>query len=388
MGKEDCMYSFDEVVERRGTQCEKWDSVAGDSTPMWVADMDFPAPPAVLKALRERTEHGVFGYGITEDLPPVIAKWIHEEYGLAVDGSWIVLLPGTVPVLAAASHLREGRIMTHVPNYNGLLEAPLRAGKETILSPLRNTGEYYTMDYDDMRKRLAPDVRLFYLCNPHNPVGRVYTKEELLELSRFARENRLVVVSDEVHCGIVFDRPHIPYFSVDEYSMEQSITLMGPGKTFNLAGLPLGFAVIPNEKLRREFTASCYALPHPGVLSVVAAKAAYGESREWKNALVEYLRGNRDYFESRMRKAFPAAKMAHAEGTYLQWIDFRPLGIAEPFQWLEDNPKILASDGKIFGMEGYVRLNLGTNRARVADALDRIEHCAGELNPRPGKTRI
>jgi cystathionine beta-lyase len=284
-----------------------------------------------------------------------------------------------VPVLEALSHLREGPVLAHVPNYGSLLSAPVKAGKELTLSPLKNTNEYYEMDYDDMQNRLGPQSKLFYLCNPQNPVGRVYTRDELLELSRLARKNNLIVVSDEVHCDLVFDRPHIPYFSVDDYTMDRSITLMGTGKTFNIAGLPFCFAIVPNETLREELKRTCYTLHRPGVFSVIAAAAAYGESREWKNALVEYLRLNRDYIEGRLRKAFPAARLTHVEGTYLQWVDFRPLGIEYPFQWLQDHANVLASDGKIFGTEGYVRLNFGTTRARLEDAMNRIEESVKRL---------
>ena len=367
------MFNFDEPVERLGTQCAKWDSIEKGLCPMWVADMDFPAPPPVLKALRERVEHGVFGYGIAAELPRVLCNFMREEFHVAVEEEWIVLIPAIVSALRALSHLREGPVMINTPNYNALLDAPLKAGKKTCLSPLKNSGEKYEMDFSDMRKRLPRDTRLFYLCNPHNPVGRVYTKDELLELSRFARENNLIVVSDEVHFGLVFDKPHIPWFSVDEYAMEQGITLMGPAKTFNIPGLSFGFAVIPNEKLREEFHTACYSLPEPAVMSVIAAKAAFGESWEWKSAMVEYLRGNRDLIESRLRKAFPSAALPHVEGTYLQWVDFRPLGIENPFQWLQDHAKILASDGKIFGTEGYVRLNFGMPRPRLTEALDCIE---------------
>jgi cystathionine beta-lyase len=165
---------------------------------------------------------------------------------------------------------------------------------------------------------------------------------------------------------------------VDEYAAEQSITIMGPGKTFNLAGLPFGFAIIPNKKLREEFGKTCYALPGPGILNLAAAKAAYGASGEWRAQLVDYLRGNRDYLEGRLKASFPAAKFTHVEGTYLQWIDFRPLGIEDPYHWLQDHPKILSNDGKPFGLEGYVRLNFGTPRARLKEAVDRIEeHLVG-----------
>jgi cystathionine beta-lyase len=205
-------------------------------------------------------------------------------------------------------------------------------------------------------------------------VGRVYKYEELKEISRFAKGKDLIVISDEAHCGLVYDRPHLPWFSVDEYAAERSVTIFGPGKTFNLAGLPFGFAIIPNKTLREEFIKTCYALPHPGILNVAAAKAAYGESREWKIQLVDYLRGNRDYLENRLKSSFPAVKLTHVEGTYLQWIDFRPLGIEDPYQWLQDKAKILPNQGKPFGLEGYVRLNFGTTRAKIAEALDRIEN--------------
>jgi cystathionine beta-lyase len=339
---------------------------------MFVADMDFRSSPQIIKAIRDKVDHGVFGYGRDPEFPGVIKKWFAQEYQVTIEEDWIVLLPAIVPVLAAVSQLRPGPVLINTPNYHVLLAAPPRAGKETILSPLKNTNEYYEVDFDDLDRRTTKDVRLFYLCNPHNPVGRVYTYEELKALSRFAKEKDLVIISDEAHCGLVYDRPHIPWFSVDEYAADRSVTIFGPGKTFNLAGLPFGFAIIPNKTLREEFNKTCYALPHPGVLNVAAAKAAYGESRDWKIQLVDYLKGNRDYLETRL-KAIDGVKFTHVEGTYLQWIDFRPLGIEDPYQWLQDKAKILPNNGKPFGIEGYVRLNFGTTRARLAEALDRIE---------------
>ena len=375
------MYNFNTLPDRRGTQSMKWDSFAKDLLPMWVADMDFPAPPAVLKALRDRVEHGVFGYGISNDLPEIICSWMLDEFNVSAEKDWIVLLPAVIPAFKAASLLADGPVMMNTPVYNNLLHAPEKAGKFTRLSALKNSGEKYEFDFADMQKRVAPGVKIFFLCNPHNPVGRVFTKDELLELSAFARKNRLLVISDEVHCGLTFDRPHIPWFSVDEYAMEHCITIIGAAKTYNLPGLPFGFAVIPNEKLRYKFRKACFALPEPGVFSVIAARAAFTECSGWKNALVEYLRENRDYLESRLRKTFPSAKLPHVEGTYLQWIDFRPLGMENPWQWLQDHAKILASDGKIYGTEGYVRLNFGTSRSRLEEALDRIEECVKKLNP-------
>jgi cystathionine beta-lyase len=367
------IYDFDEFVDRRGFGSVKWDTVDAGVLPMFVADMDFRSAPPIIEAIQAKIDHGVFGYGRDPEFPGVLKKWFQEEYKALIQEDWVVPLPAIVPVLAAVSRLREGRILINTPNYHVLLAAPGKAGKETILSPLKNSDEYYEVDFEDLRRRIEPDVRLFYLCNPHNPVGRVYKHEELKELNRFAKEKNLIVISDEAHCGLVFDRPHIPFFTVDEYAAENSITIMGPGKTYNLAGLPFGFAIIPSPKLREEFKQTCYALPGPGILNVAAAKAAYGRCREWRLQLVEYLRGNRDYLEKRLGEIAPAAKFTHVEGTYLQWIDFRPLGIADPYRWLQEYPKILPNNGKPFGIEGYVRINFGTTRARLAEALDRIE---------------
>ncbi|MDR2418686.1 MAG: aminotransferase class I/II-fold pyridoxal phosphate-dependent enzyme [Treponema sp.] len=366
-------YNFDEFIERRGSGSVKWDTAVSDVLPMFVADMDFRAPPPIIEAILEKVDHGIFGYGRDPEFPAVIKKWFQDEYGAGIEEDWIVVLPAIVPVLAAVSHLREGPVLINTPNYHVLLAAPLKAGKKTILSPLKNTNEYYEIDFEDLRTRAKEDVRLFYLCNPHNPVGRVYRQEELEELSTFVREKDMVVISDEAHCGLVYDRPHIPWFTVDEWAAEHSVTIMGPGKTYNIPGLPFGFAIIPSQRLREEFARTCYALPYPGILNVATAKAAYSQCREWRLQLVEYLRDNRDYLEKRLRASFPTAKFTHVEGTYLQWIDFRPLGIKDPYQWLREYPKILPSGGGPFGIEGYVRINFGTPRDRLSEAMDRIE---------------
>ena len=371
------MYNFDEVINRRGTNSSKWDTFDPELLPMWVADMDFAAPPPVIKALKERIDHGIFGYGIPGELPAIICDWMLKEYGASVEEEWIVLLPAIVPALRVLCRLREGPPLINTPNYNVLLDAPNQAGKDRVLVPLKNSNEHYTIDYDLIKERLSSSTKLFFLCNPHNPVGRVYTREELLELSRFAREHDLLVVSDEVHCGLVYEGAHIPWFTVDDYARDRSVTLMGPGKTFNLPGLSLGAAIIPNPELRKEFTGMCYPFSSPTVLSACAAEAAFRDSQDWHRELVNYLRGNRDYLENRL-SSFGGCTFTHTEGTYLQWIDFRPLGMEEPFQWLQEHPKILASDGLTYGSDGYVRLNFGCPRSVLEGALDRIEESLRE----------
>ena len=240
-----------------------------------------------------------------------------------------------------------------------------------IRVPLKNEDEYYTFDFEALSKALLPDTKLFYLCNPQNPVGRIYKLEELQEVSEFAKENELVVISDEIHCELVYDRKHLPYITVDDYALENSISFYAPGKTYNIPGVSLAFAVIPNEKIREEFQRVSYALGHPGVFNIEAGIAAYAESKEWRVDLIQYLRENRDYLESELQKRFPNARYTHTEGTYLQWVFF---GDDIDADFIRKKAKVWLTDGKDFGGEGYVRINFGCPRDYITEALDRIEY--------------
>ena len=251
-----------------------------------------------------------------------------------------------------------------------LLDAPEKAGNKMIRVPLRNDNEYYTFDFDALSKALLPDTKLFYLCNPQNPVGRIYTHKELQEVSSFAKENDLVVISDEIHCELVYDRKHIPFLTVDEYAKETSISFYAPGKTYNIPGVSLAFAIIPNEWIRKEFNRISYALGHPGVFNIEAGIAAYSESKEWRLELIRYLKENRDYLEAELKKRFPKALFTHTEATYLQWVNF---GEGIDGDYLRKNAKVWLTDGKDFGGEGYVRINFGCPRGCITEALDRIE---------------
>lgn len=368
-------FDFDKKVDRLNTNSYKWDLYGEDYLPLWVADADFEVAPAVTERLRKRIEHGIYGYFLTgNEIYDVLTKWFLDEYNVAVPGkSWIKLVPGIVPALAVASNIGNGKSMTCIPNYCNLIEAPVTAGNVMIRVPLKNDNEYYTMDFDALEEAVTEDTRVFYLCNPHNPVGRVFTLDELKQVSEFAKRHNLLVVSDEAHCEVVFEGKHIPFFTVDEYARDHSITLYSNGKLCNVPDLILAFAVIPNPELRKEFERLSYAFGDEHALNVEVGIATYAESKEWKRQLMEYLRANRDYLEKEIKERFPKAKLIHAESTYLEWVDFRGYGENVDASFFKKEAKVFLTDGKDFGGQGYVRINFATRRELITQALDRME---------------
>jgi cystathionine beta-lyase len=366
-------YNFDAFIDRRGSGSAKWDTFPEEYLPLFVADADFAAPPPVLAALRQRLEHPVFGYPAPpEALLETIMEWFGRVYGVSVEKSWLMLLPGIVPALAVFSHATPGKVLIPVPNYSMLLSAPKRAGKEAVLTPMRSDAGRYVLDFAAL-ERDAPAEGLLYFCNPHNPVGRVYDDGELAGLADFAARSGLVVVADEIHCEIVFDRPHIPFFTVKN-GAENSVCLYAPGKICNIPGLPGAFAVVPDPALRKRLRALSYGFHFTGVLNAAACRAAFSpECDGWKKDLVRYLRGNRDYLETEIRRRFPKVIFPRTEGTYLQWLDFRPYGLSDPKTWLFERAKLALTDGAPFGGPGFVRLNFACPRANLTEALNRLE---------------
>lgn len=366
-------FDFDTPVLRRGTNSVKWDAFPEEYLPMSIADSDFAVPEAITKAILDRAKHPVYGYSRpSEELFTAFLGWYEREYGFRPEKAWLELLPGIVPALAAVSNVAEGKSITVTPNYPNLINGPERAGNEMITVPLRNRNETYTVDFDALQAAVTEDTKIFYLCNPHNPVGRVYTKEELKALSDFAQKNGLLVVSDEIHCELVYDRPHTPFLSVSDYAREHSITFMAPGKTYNIPGVSAAFAIIPNESLKERFRKAGYALGHPGIFNTAATAAAYRDGGAWRDELVAYLKENRDYLEQELRRRFPKAKLPHTEGTYLQWVNLEAYGLssAEDFR---NKAKLILNDGERFGAAGYVRINFACPRATLTEALNRLE---------------
>ena len=369
------MSVFDTPVDRRGSDSIKWGRYAGrDVLPLWVADMDFAAPPVVLDALRQRIEHGVFGYGQpTLEAEESVLAHLESEYGWRIEREWIVWLPGLVTGLNVACRAVDGGVLTAAPVYPPFFSAPRHFARPLARVDLVCCDGRWGWDWDALQGGVAPETRLFLFCHPHNPVGRCWDEAELRRLAEFAERNDLVVCSDEIHCGLILDegRRHLPFASLGPDTARRTITLMAPSKTFNIPGLGCAFAVIADPVLRRRFQRAMDGIvPHVNVLGFVACAAAYRHGAGWHRELVVYLRGNRDRVTAAVN-AEKRVKMAPVEATYLAWIDVRGLGLANPAAHFEAHGLGL-SDGADFGAPGWLRLNFGCPRATLDEALRRF----------------
>ncbi len=356
----------------------KWDRYAGrDVLPLWVADTDFRAPPAVLEALRERVEHGVFGYTLP---PPDLVEAVREElagsYRWEVPPEWLVWLPGLVVGLNVACRAVGGdgdAVLTTVPVYPPFLSAPGHSRRRLQTAPMRRGPERWELDLECLERAITPRTRLFLLCSPHNPCGRAFTDRELAQVADLCERNDLVLCSDEIHCGLILDpnTRHRPAATLDPAVARRTITLLAPSKTYNLPGLGCSLAVISDPQLRHRFRAAMAGIvPSVNTFGFVAAQAAYRHGAAWHHDLLAYLRANRDRV-TRAVAAMPGLEMTPVEATYLAWIDARQLDLADPTAFFEAHGVGL-SDGREFGGPGFVRLNFGCTRATLEEALRRM----------------
>jgi cystathionine beta-lyase len=376
---------FDTPLDRRNSDSIKWGKYAGrDVLPLWVADMDFAAPPPVLAALHRRIEHGIFGYGGPwPSLTESVLTHLEGEYGWRIEPEWIVWLPGLVTGLNVACRAVDGEVLTATPIYPPFLSAPHFSGRKLNRVELANSDGRWHFDEFALNKAatLGPAFdsmvvasRLFLLCHPHNPVGRCWSREELLKLAAFAEERDLIVCSDEIHCGLILDadRRHIPFASLSPEIAQRTITLMAPSKTFNIPGLGCAFAVISDAKLRHRFERAMHGIvPHVNVLGLAACEAAYRDCTDWHRELIAYLAANRDRVNATV-DGKKQLKMNFVEATYLAWIDVRELGLSDPAAHFEAHGLGL-SDGADFGAPGWLRLNFGCPRSTLDEALRRLE---------------
>jgi cystathionine beta-lyase len=384
-------YDFDELIDRRHTESLKWLKYGPDVLPLWVADMDFRAPEAALRAMRERLEHGVFGYAVDPpELLESVTGYLWEHHGWRVAPSAIVLLPGLVPGLNAACRAvtQPGdSILAQVPTYPPILHCSQNLGLGQDLAPLRQAAHGgYEVDWEAFHAALRPSTRVLLLSNPHNPVGRVFRREELTRVAEACERHGLTLVSDEIHCDLVFSgHRHIPVASLGPEVESRTITFMSPSKSFNLAGLKAAFAVIPNAALRSKFQAARLDMvPPPNTLGLAAMNAVYREGGPWLRALLAYLEGNRDFLVDFVRSHLPGVRVTAPEGTYLAWLDCREAGIAgNPTTFFQEQARVGLSSGESFGPggEGFVRVNFGCPRAVLREALERMRQ-ALEARPR------
>jgi cysteine-S-conjugate beta-lyase len=382
-GKGFAVTNFEKIIDRRNTSCIKWDKYKGrDVIPMWVADMDFEAPGTVTQAIIERASHGVFGYTCEPDeLSGVIIDMLEKEYSWRIKPSWLVWLPGLVAGLNISCRATPGKaVMTSIPVYPPFLSAPGNAGKALVTTEHVINNGNYTFNFDAIDKAASEDTDMFILCNPQNPLGRVFGPEELKTLAGICLKHGMIICSDEIHCGLVLDKDkrHVPIASLSDEIASRTITLMAPSKTFNIPGLGFSFAVIPDDKIRKSFKKVMDGIvPHVNIFGYTGGLAAYRNCRDWHDRLIEYLGKNRDYLEETVSR-INGLSMKHVEATYLAWIDCRELGLQNTAAFFEEHGVGL-SDGEFFGVKGFVRLNFGCPKSVLEEALVRIEKAVSSL---------
>ena len=374
-------FDFERPVDRSRSDSQKWLRYAGrDILPLWVADMDFAAPPPVLEALRARVDHGVFGYAKPlPSLADAVVAHCRDRYGWAVDPAWIVWLPGLVTglnVAAAAFGAPGDEVLTATPVYPPFLGSPANQERRAVGVPMARAGGRWELDFDALARAVTPRTRQFFLCSPHNPVGRAFTRDELARVAEFCVRHDLTLVSDEIHCDLVLDDvAHVPVASLSPEAAARTVTLMAPSKTYNIPGLGCSFAIVADPARRAAFARAAQGIvPDINVLGLVAGEAALRHGEPWRRALLDHLRGNRDLLEGAVaRGELPGVAMTHVEATYLAWLDVSALRLSGAHAYFEGHG-LGFSDGAPFGVgkDTHVRLNFGCTRATLLEALARL----------------
>lgn len=378
-------YDFDEVISRRGTLSYKWDSAMdAEVLPLWVADMDFRTSPAIIEALQRRVVHGIFGYTRVPDAYyQAVTNWFARRHGWNIQREWMIYTSGVVPAVSAvikALTVPGDKVLVQTPVYNCFFSSIRNNGCTLAASPLLRIGNTWQMDFEDLeRKASDPDVKVFLLCNPHNPVGRVWTREELLKAGEICSRHGVTVVSDEIHCELVYPgHAYTPFASISGDFSARAIVCISPSKAFNIAGLQIANIVVPDEEVRRKIDKAininevCDVNP----FGVTATIAAYTEGEEWLNQLLVYLQANYKWMQDYCRTHLPDFPISDLEGTYLVWMDCSILHKTSDVleQELLDESKLWLNAGTMYGAEGegFMRWNIACPRSVLAEGLERF----------------
>lgn len=390
-------YSFDCIIDRSNNFSAKWSEMekkygSNDLLPMWVADMDFKTAPCIVDAIRERLDQEIYGYTTRPDsYNESIVNWVKKRHDWDIKSEWLIYSPGVIPSISLLIQqlTNEGdKIIIQQPVYSPFANVVKDNSRELVVNPLKqDENGRYVMDYEDLESKIDGNVKLFILCNPHNPVGRVWEKEELIKLGEICLKNNIKVISDEIHSDIIFkDYKHIPFASISDEFAKNSITCIAPTKTFNIAGLQTSVVVLPNEDdyklLDKAFTT--IDIKRNNCFSLVASEAAYNHGEEWLEELLEYLEGNIDFLIDYIKINIPQIKVVKPEGTYLVWLDFSGLGLDDDdlSNLIKEKAKVALNGGLAFGPEGkgYQRINLACPRSMVKESLERIKKAIDSLN--------
>ncbi|CDQ21311.1 MalY/PatB family protein [Halobacillus karajensis] len=383
------MERFEKVVPRKGTRSVKWDMAKDlyqdkDVLPMWVADMDFETPRAVTEALKERVEHGIFGYTIPDDLvKKEITQWLENRHRWEIHADWISYSPGVIPslhmIIQSLTEIGD-HILIQTPVYPPFYSVIKDHGRHVVKNPLYLNEERYNIDFDDFEKKIKENqVTMFILCNPHNPVGRVWSKEELERMMDICLKHDVKVVADEIHADLIYKgNVHIPIASLSKEAANQTITCLSPTKTFNLAGLQASYLVIPNDsdKKKVDHHFKNQGMMMLNTLGVTAMEAAYRHGEEWLDHLNTVLESHRDYVIHRFHSETSSIRVLPAEGTYLLWMDCRELGMtqSELKSFMQKEAKVGLNDGASFGVEGegFMRLNIAAPKSIIEEGVSRM----------------
>lgn len=373
-------YNFDSCPDRRNSGSLKWNKYRElEILPVWVADMDFVAAPEIVSALNERVEHGVYGYTVPYDsVIDAVVSYLKREHNYSIEEDWLNWLPGLVPALNLLCRVfadSNESVMTATPVYPPFLSAPVYSGRKLISVPLCLKNEKWTFDFKAMELAIRPDTRILILCNPHNPVGRVYSIDELTQLGNFCKKHDLVLISDEIHCDLIFDKTekHVVAATINSEIAERTITLMSPSKTYNLPGLACAYSIIKSPKLRQKFQRQTRGIiTEVNCFGYAGCEAAYNKGEPWRLAMLDYLQGNFKIMYGFIKDRIPEITFRKMEATYLAWLDISRLELKNPVTFFEENG-IGLSDGTFFGSPQHVRLNFGCPRERLNEALEKIE---------------
>lgn len=387
-------YDFDEIVDRKNTLSCKWDLADDGILPMWVADMDFRTAKPIVDALVNRAQSGVFGYSVyTDDVYEAITGWFKRRHNWEIEKEWIQFSPGIVPALHAFTRIfvKSGeKILMNSPVYYPFFKSAERNGIEAVNSVLLNKNGRYEIDFEDFERKAAdPLVKMFYLCSPQNPGGRLWSREELEKIGRICLENNVLVVADEIHCDLVYPgKKHISFGTLSDDIVNNSIICTAPTKTFNLAGLQISSVIIKNPKLRKMYadymTASGFDYGEAGTFGLEAIRAAYKYGDEWLDSLMEYINGNLEFLLNYVEENIPKVKVMVPDATYLVWIDFSDYKIDSRtlHKTLKYEGKIWLDEGYLFGKagEGFERINIACPRKTLEEGLKRIEDCINKMD--------
>lgn len=384
-------YNFDEVIDRASTNSKKWNSEIyktiyngnSDLLPLWVADMDFKVAQPILDSMSKIIEHGVLGYtSVDEEYYNAIINWNKKRKNINIDKDWIVFTNGVVPAISFVIQTfsqKGDNILIQTPVYHPFRMTTENNGRKVITNPLVNNEGYYTIDFQDFEKKILENkIKIFILCNPHNPVGRVWTKDELTKMGDICLKHNVLVISDEIHSDLIFkENTHCSFLSLDRKYFSNLIVCTAPSKTFNLAGVQTSLILIPNKEVREAYqrTLGNVRIETPNSFGIAAVKSGYTQGEEWLEQVIEYLDGNRKFIENFLKEKLPKAKYIKPEGTYLAWIYLEDVLKDKKIEkFFEEEAKVAIDYGYWFGEEGrgYIRLNFACPRSILEEALNRI----------------